>query len=41
MKSARSGQPLNINRKFRMGVLGFHVIITKYGFWLPNEPREA
>src|SRR5438046_1151803 len=22
-------------------VLGYHVIFTAYGFWLPNEPRGA
>jgi REP element-mobilizing transposase RayT len=24
-----------------MGVLAYHVIITNYGFWLPNDPRGS
>jgi len=22
-------------------VIGFHVILTAYGFWLPNDPRGS
>ena len=24
-----------------MGVVAYHVIITNYGFWLPNDPRGS
>ncbi len=24
-----------------MGILAYHVIITNYGFWLPNDPRGS
>ena len=24
-----------------MGVLGYHLILTLYGFWLPNDPRGS
>jgi hypothetical protein len=41
-KSAPSGRPLNEERIMDvLGVIAYHVIITNYGFWLPNDPRGS
>src|SRR4051794_14660183 len=40
--SGRRGVTLAPTRGYAMRpVLGYHVIFSAYGFWLPNDPRES
>ena len=35
------GKRYDVRRDILMKVLVAHVIITAYGFWLPNDPRGS
>jgi hypothetical protein len=37
-----SGRPLNEEGLMdQFGVIAYHLILTNYGFWLPNDPRGS